>query len=75
MEVDVFPGWSSSDGKSKYNVDVSNIVAERIQLPNGRHIAYVEQGASKEDAKYQVLLVHGLFSSRLLGKFLAISIW
>jgi pimeloyl-ACP methyl ester carboxylesterase len=60
-------GWTSSDGRSKYNVDVSNIVAEKIQLPNGRHVAYVEQGASKEEAKYQVLLVHSLFSSRLLG--------
>lgn len=63
----VAPGWSSSDGSSKYNVDVSNIVADKIKLPNGRHFAYVEHGASKADAKHNVLFVHGLMSSRLLG--------
>ncbi|KAG0601393.1 hypothetical protein M758_11G107000 [Ceratodon purpureus] len=60
-------GWSTSDGSSKYNVDVSKIVAEKIKLPNGRHIAYVEQGASREDAKHNILFAHGLLSSRLLG--------
>lgn len=60
-------GWSSSDGRSKYNVDVSKIVADKIKLPNGRHIAYVEQGASKEEAKHNVLFAHGMLSSRLLG--------
>jgi pimeloyl-ACP methyl ester carboxylesterase len=60
-------GWSLSDGRSKYKVDVTSIVAEKVQLPNGRHFAYVEQGASKEEAKHNVLFAHGLFSSRLLG--------
>ena len=60
-------GWSLSDGRSKYKVDVTKIVAEKVQLPNGRHFAYVEQGASKEEARHNVLFAHGLFSSRLLG--------
>jgi len=63
----LFSGWTASDGSSSYNVDVSKIVAEKIQLPNGRHIAYVEQGASKEEAKYHVLLAHDILSSRLQG--------
>lgn len=68
-DLRVVLGWSSSDGRSKYNVDVSKIVADKIKLPNGRHIAYVEQGASKEEAKHNVLFAHGMLSSRLLGKF------
>ncbi len=66
-DVFVVSGWSLSDGKSKYDMDVSKIVADKIKLPNGRHIAYVEQGASREEAKHNVLFVHGLMSSRLLG--------
>lgn len=58
-----------SDGRSKYHVDVTNIVAEKVLLPNGRHFAYVEQGASKEEAKHNVLFAHGLLSSRLLGTY------
>lgn len=61
------PGWSSSDGRSKYKVDVTKIVAEKVELLNGRHFAYVEHGASKEEAKHNVLFVHDLLSSRLLG--------
>ncbi|XP_024402705.1 uncharacterized protein [Physcomitrium patens] len=60
-------GWSASDGRSKYNVDVSKIFADKVKLTNGRHIAYVEHGASREEAKINVLFVHGLLSSRLLG--------
>ena len=68
--VHLVSGWSSSDGRSKYKVNVTNIVAEKVQLPNGRHFAYVEQGASKEEAKYNILFAHDLLSSRLLGAFL-----
>lgn len=71
--LSVFSGWTSSDGRSKYNVDVSTIVAEKIQLPNGRHVAYVEQGASKEEAKYHVLLIHDLLSCRLLGMYVLVN--
>ncbi|KAG0565508.1 hypothetical protein M758_8G190800 [Ceratodon purpureus] len=60
-------GWTTSDGRSKYKVDVTKIVAEKVQLPNGRHFAYVEQGASKEEAKHNILFVHDFLSSRLLG--------
>jgi hypothetical protein len=63
----VVSGWAASDGRSKYKVDVTNIVAEKVQLPDGRHYAYVEQGASKEEAKHNVLFIHDFLSSRLLG--------
>ena len=63
----VFTGWGSGDRRSKYKVDISGIVAEKIELPDGRHIAYAEQGVSKELAKHNILVLHGFLSSRILG--------
>lgn len=63
----VFTGWGSGDRRSKYKIDISGIVAEKIELPDGRHIAYVEQGVSKELAKHNILVLHGFLSSRLAG--------
>ncbi|KAG0605675.1 hypothetical protein M758_9G079000 [Ceratodon purpureus] len=60
-------GWHSGDGRSKYNVDISGIVANRIQLPDGRYIAYEERGVSREVAKRNILVSHGFLSCRLAG--------
>ncbi|GBG73019.1 hypothetical protein CBR_g12738 [Chara braunii] len=45
----------------------SVITAARVQLPDGRHLAYREWGASWEDAKHTVIVAHGMVSSRRLG--------
>lgn len=63
----VFSGWNSGDGRSDFNVDVSGIVAPKIQLPDGRHIAYEEQGVSRDVAKRNILVLHGFLSCRLAG--------
>ncbi|KAL3696482.1 hypothetical protein R1sor_010558 [Riccia sorocarpa] len=36
-----------------------------VRLPDGRRICYREQGVSREEAKRQLLVLHGLGSSRL----------
>lgn len=40
------------------------IEAPRIKLRDGRHLAYKEHGVPKENAKYNIILVHGFGSSR-----------
>ncbi|KAI3470607.1 hypothetical protein Pfo_027270 [Paulownia fortunei] len=40
------------------------IEAPRIRLRDGRHLAYMEHGVSKETATYKIILVHGFGSSR-----------
>uniref|UniRef100_A0A7I4BLY5 AB hydrolase-1 domain-containing protein n=1 Tax=Physcomitrium patens TaxID=3218 RepID=A0A7I4BLY5_PHYPA len=60
-------GWTSGDGRSIYNVDISGIVANKVKLPDGRHIAYEEKGVSRDVAKINILVAHGFLSCRLAG--------
>jgi pimeloyl-ACP methyl ester carboxylesterase len=60
-------GWGLTDTRSRFHVDISKIVAKRIQLPDGRYVAYQERGASKETAQRSILVVHGFLSSRHAG--------
>jgi pimeloyl-ACP methyl ester carboxylesterase len=48
-------------------VDISKIVADRIQLPDGRYVAYCEWGATNDTAQNSVLVLHDFLSSRLAG--------
>eukprot|EP00897_Mesotaenium_endlicherianum_P008757 jgi/Mesen1/790/ME000110S_11057 len=43
------------------------ITALRIRLPDGRQVAYREQGAPADEAKHTLIVQHGLYSSRLAG--------
>ncbi|GLJ16849.1 hypothetical protein SUGI_0290430 [Cryptomeria japonica] len=43
------------------------ITAQRVRLPDGRHIAYREEGVSANIARHSVLVVHSFLSSRLAG--------
>ncbi|KAF9590826.1 hypothetical protein IFM89_038698 [Coptis chinensis] len=40
------------------------VTAPRIKLSDGRHLAYLEMGVPKEKAKYKVIAVHGISSSK-----------
>ncbi|KAL9995766.1 putative alpha/beta hydrolase-1 [Helianthus debilis subsp. tardiflorus] len=41
--------------------------ATRILLPDGRHLAYHEQGVSSDRARYTIVTSHSFLSSRLAG--------
>ncbi|KAJ3699492.1 hypothetical protein LUZ61_003197 [Rhynchospora tenuis] len=41
--------------------------ATRIQLPDGRHIAYLQQGVPPELARFNMIMPHSFLSSRLAG--------
>ncbi|CAM0870447.1 unnamed protein product [Alopecurus aequalis] len=41
------------------------VTAPRVRLSDGRHLAYAESGARKEDARYKVVFSHGFTGSRL----------
>ncbi|KAL4592203.1 hypothetical protein LXL04_005190 [Taraxacum kok-saghyz] len=41
--------------------------ATRILLPDGRHLAYHEQGVSSESARFTLIASHSFLSSRLAG--------
>lgn len=41
--------------------------ANRIVLPDGRYVAYKEQGVSAERARFTVISPHSFLSSRLAG--------
>ncbi|XP_010920909.1 uncharacterized protein [Elaeis guineensis] len=41
--------------------------ASRIQLPDGRHTAYQEQGVQAERARFSLIAPHSFLSSRLAG--------
>ncbi|CAL4930473.1 unnamed protein product [Urochloa decumbens] len=41
--------------------------AYRIQLPDGRHLAYEEQGVSADRARFSLIAPHSFLSSRLAG--------
>ncbi|XP_072999574.1 uncharacterized protein [Typha latifolia] len=40
------------------------VTSPRIQLRDGRHLAYKESGVPKEKAKYKIVLVHGFDSTK-----------
>lgn len=42
--------------------------ASRIQLPDGRHLAYLEIGAPADKARFSLMAPHSFLSSRLAGK-------
>ena len=42
--------------------------ATRIQLPDGRHMAYLERGVSADKARFSLITPHSFLSSRLAGK-------
>ncbi|XP_058098668.1 uncharacterized protein LOC131243366 [Magnolia sinica] len=41
--------------------------ATRVQLPDGRHIAYQERGVSSDKARFSLIAPHSFLSSRLAG--------
>ena len=43
------------------------ITSPRVKLSDGRHLAYRELGAPKEEAKYKIIVVHGFLSSKDLN--------
>uniref|UniRef100_A0A452Z6K5 Uncharacterized protein n=1 Tax=Aegilops tauschii subsp. strangulata TaxID=200361 RepID=A0A452Z6K5_AEGTS len=40
------------------------ITANRTKLRDGRHLAYLESGVPKDQAKYKIIFVHGFFCCR-----------
>ncbi|KAI8522712.1 hypothetical protein RHMOL_Rhmol13G0018000 [Rhododendron molle] len=40
------------------------VTSPRIQLSDGRHLAYKEKGVPKEEAQYKIIVVHGYDSSK-----------
>ncbi|XP_037417259.1 uncharacterized protein LOC119280538 [Triticum dicoccoides] len=40
------------------------VTANRTKLRDGRHLAYLESGVPKEQAKYKIIFVHGFFCCR-----------
>ncbi|XLR27113.1 hypothetical protein HN51_040337 [Arachis hypogaea] len=46
------------------------MISSRIKLRDGKHLAYLERGVSKDVAKYNIIIVHGFGSSKEMN-FLA----
>lgn len=42
----------------------NHVVSPRIKLSDGRNLAYIEGGVSKDKAKYSIIIVHGFGSSK-----------
>lgn len=40
------------------------VTSPRVQLSDGRYLAYKEEGIAKEKAKYKIIIVHGFDSSK-----------
>ncbi|KAG5614266.1 hypothetical protein H5410_014090 [Solanum commersonii] len=40
------------------------VTSPRVQLNDGRYVAYKESGVSKEKAKNKIIIIHGLDSSK-----------
>ena len=40
------------------------VTSPRVQLSDGRFLAYKEEGIAKEKAKYKIIIVHGFDSSK-----------
>eukprot|EP00252_Welwitschia_mirabilis_P001051 TRINITY_DN11019_c0_g1_i1.p1 TRINITY_DN11019_c0_g1~~TRINITY_DN11019_c0_g1_i1.p1 ORF type:complete len:540 (+),score=95.47 TRINITY_DN11019_c0_g1_i1:73-1692(+) len=61
-------GMSKEDLPAKSSEVLSlAITAERIQLPDGRYVAYREEGMPASLAKHSMLVIHSFLSSRLAG--------
>jgi len=43
------------------------ITSPRVRLKDGRHLAYMEAGVHKENARYKVIFVHGFASTKESG--------
>jgi len=43
------------------------ITSPRVRLKDGRHLAYMEAGVHKENARYKVIFVHGFGSAKESG--------
>lgn len=41
--------------------------ATRVELPDGRYLAYQELGVSSDRARYSLIVPHSFLSSRLAG--------
>jgi len=48
----------------------SPVVSSRFKLKDGRYLAYRERGVPKDKAKFKIIVVHGLGSSKEMN-FLA----
>ncbi|XP_052199359.1 uncharacterized protein LOC127806236 isoform X2 [Diospyros lotus] len=40
------------------------VTSPRVQLSDGRHLAYKEKGVPMEEAKYKIIIIHGFDSSK-----------
>jgi len=40
------------------------VISPRVQLNDGRYVAYKESGVSKEKAKHKIIIIHGFDSSK-----------
>lgn len=49
--------------------------AKTIQLPDGRHLAYKEQGVTADRARFSLIAPHSFLSSRLAGKTKCCIVW
>ncbi|XP_078182278.1 uncharacterized protein LOC144575897 [Carex rostrata] len=63
------PGWAHNITKSlppliRSNPGGRHIASPRIQLRDGRYLAYKEYGVPKEKARYKIVVVHGFSSSK-----------
>lgn len=45
------------------------LTSPRIQLRDGRHLAYMETGTPKEKANYRIIIVHAFNECKELGVF------
>ncbi|XP_058216183.1 uncharacterized protein LOC131327175 isoform X2 [Rhododendron vialii] len=64
--LNVNNGHDSSVPRAK-KVYIHPPSATRILLPDGRHMAYREQGVPRDRARYSLIAPHGFLSSRLAG--------
>lgn len=46
------------------SADGPPVTAPRVKLSDGRHLAYIEYGVPKNEAKHKIIYVHGLDSCR-----------
>ncbi|KAH9317153.1 hypothetical protein KI387_018922, partial [Taxus chinensis] len=46
------------------SADGPPVIAPRVQLQDGRHLAYKEHGVPKERAKYKIIMMHGFLGSK-----------
>jgi hypothetical protein len=43
------------------------VTSPRVRLKDGRHLAYMEAGVHKENARYKVIFIHGFASTKETG--------